>query len=280
MTGRHRKPTKSSVRVAKAAVTGAMIGGGSIALAGQASAATDGEWDQVARCESGGNWSINTGNGYQGGLQFTRGTWAAHGGGEFAPAANMASREQQIIVAERVLATQGRGAWPACGGVLSGPTPRRLLADPPPADVPVDDPPATGEPGTWDAAASDDKPVVAAAQPAPPTAEALPVELAVDDESAPAEPVAAEEAAPFEPAAEGPVLGEAASDPEPASDRGAVAEEVSWATAGDPGPSDAPGYLEQLWQAIRAQGVSGNDTLAALAPQPSGAPAVTAAAVR
>ncbi|WP_198157880.1 transglycosylase family protein, partial [Mycobacterium celatum] len=107
MSGRHRKPTTSSVSVAKIAFTGAVIGGGGIALAGHASAATDGEWDQVARCESGGNWSINTGNGYQGGLQFNRGTWAAHGGGEFAPAANMATREQQIAIAERVLATQG-----------------------------------------------------------------------------------------------------------------------------------------------------------------------------
>nr|WP_323848764.1 transglycosylase family protein [Mycolicibacterium mucogenicum] len=87
MSGRHRKPTTSSVSVAKIAFTGAVLGGGSIALAAQASAATDGEWDQVARCESGGNWAINTGNGYQGGLQFSPSTWSAHGGGEYAPAA-------------------------------------------------------------------------------------------------------------------------------------------------------------------------------------------------
>ena len=73
MSGRHRKPTTSAVNVAKIAFTGAVIGTGSIALAGQAAAATDGEWDQVARCESGGNWAINTGNGYQGGLQFSPG---------------------------------------------------------------------------------------------------------------------------------------------------------------------------------------------------------------
>ena len=118
MSGRHRKPTTSSVSVAKLAVTGAVIGGGGLALAGQASAATDSEWDQVARCESGGNWAINTGNGYQGGLQFSPGTWASHGGGDYAPAANMASRDQQIAVAERVLAGQGRGAWPVCGGPI------------------------------------------------------------------------------------------------------------------------------------------------------------------
>src|SRR5215211_3204092 len=90
MSGRHRKPTTPSVNVAKIAFTGAVIGGSGLALAGQAGAATDGEWDQVARCESGGNWGINTGNGYQGGLQFTPGTWRGHGGGEYAPAANMA----------------------------------------------------------------------------------------------------------------------------------------------------------------------------------------------
>src|SRR5437764_8848833 len=115
MNGRHRKPTQSGITVAKVAFTGAVIGGSSLALSAQAAAASDGEWDQVARCESGNNWSINTGNGFQGGLQFTPGTWASHGGTEFAPAANLASREQQIAIAERVLASQGRHAWPVCG---------------------------------------------------------------------------------------------------------------------------------------------------------------------
>ncbi|TYP90428.1 transglycosylase family protein [Blastococcus xanthinilyticus] len=73
------------------------------------------DWDAVARCESGGNWSINTGNGYYGGLQFSASTWTGFGGGEFAPRADLASREQQIAVAERVLDVQGRGAWPTCG---------------------------------------------------------------------------------------------------------------------------------------------------------------------
>ena len=72
MSGRHRKPTTSSISVAKIAFTGAVLGSGSVALAGQAAAATDHEWDQVARCESGGNWAINTGNGYHGGLQFNQ----------------------------------------------------------------------------------------------------------------------------------------------------------------------------------------------------------------
>lgn len=71
-------------------------------------------WDQLAQCEAGGDWSINTGNGFSGGLQFTPSTWAAFGGTEYAPAAHMASREQQIAVAEKVRAGQGWGAWPAC----------------------------------------------------------------------------------------------------------------------------------------------------------------------
>ena len=138
MSGRHRKPTSSSVSVAKIAVTGAVIGGGSFALAGQAQAAPDHEWDQVARCESGGNWAINTGNGYQGGLQFSPSTWSGHGGGQFAPAANMATKEQQIAIAERVLATQGRGAWPVCGRGLSAATPRNVINEPTPDAAPVE----------------------------------------------------------------------------------------------------------------------------------------------
>lgn len=81
-----------------------------------APASTSGtNWDAVAACESGNNWSINTGNGYQGGLQFSPSTWNGYGGQEFAPTADQATREQQIVVAERVRAGQGMGAWPTCG---------------------------------------------------------------------------------------------------------------------------------------------------------------------
>jgi hypothetical protein len=73
------------------------------------------DWDAVAACESGGNWSADTGNGYYGGLQFTQGTWRA-AGGNGSPA--QASRAEQIRIAETVLATHGRGAWPACGAYL------------------------------------------------------------------------------------------------------------------------------------------------------------------
>ena len=71
-------------------------------------------WDAVAQCESTGNWTINTGNGFYGGLQFTQSTWAAYGGTSYASRADLASREQQIAVAQRVLAGQGPGAWPVC----------------------------------------------------------------------------------------------------------------------------------------------------------------------
>ena len=72
-------------------------------------------WSAIAACESGGNWSASTGNGFYGGLQFTEGTWLANGGGQYAPSANLATPAEQIAVAQRVLATQGIGAWPVCG---------------------------------------------------------------------------------------------------------------------------------------------------------------------
>ena len=75
-------------------------------------------WDLVAQCESSGHWATNTGNGFFGGLQFEPGTWRAFGGEEFAPSAQMATREQQIIVAQRVLRSEGWLAWPACSATL------------------------------------------------------------------------------------------------------------------------------------------------------------------
>ncbi len=83
------------------------------ALMGATTASADSvNWDAIAQCESGGNWSINTGNGYYGGLQFTLSTWRAYGGSGMP---NNASRSEQIRVAENVLAGQGIGAWPVCG---------------------------------------------------------------------------------------------------------------------------------------------------------------------
>ncbi|MFH8985875.1 LysM peptidoglycan-binding domain-containing protein [Streptomyces varsoviensis] len=85
-----------------------------LAATGPAEAADSGVWDRIAACESGGNWHVNTGNGYYGGLQFSAGTWRAHGGGAYAATADRASRAQQIAVASRVQASQGWGAWPTC----------------------------------------------------------------------------------------------------------------------------------------------------------------------
>ncbi|MER7049480.1 LysM peptidoglycan-binding domain-containing protein [Streptomyces jumonjinensis] len=116
--GKHRRPSKA-VRIATfAGVTGAAVAAPLLG-ATSASAATSAEWDAVAQCESGGNWSINTGNGYYGGLQFSASTWAAYGGTAYAATADQASKAQQIEIAEKVLAGQGKGAWPSCGVGLS-----------------------------------------------------------------------------------------------------------------------------------------------------------------
>ena len=95
-----------------AAIGGAMVVAPMALGTGTASADSGVNWDAVARCESGGNWAINTGNGYYGGLQFGMGTWRSNGG---SGSPHMASREEQIRVAENVLRTQGIGAWPVCG---------------------------------------------------------------------------------------------------------------------------------------------------------------------
>ncbi|MBC3190028.1 transglycosylase family protein [Pseudonocardia sp. C8] len=76
-------------------------------------------WDKLAECESGGDWSTNTGNGYQGGLQFDKKTWQAYGGDQYAPTADQASREEQIAVAEKVKDDRGGySAWPSCSSKL------------------------------------------------------------------------------------------------------------------------------------------------------------------
>lgn len=101
----------------KAISTVAAVGGlavASLAVAGTADAATDSQWDRLAKCESGGNWAINSGNGFYGGLQFSSGTWRAFGGTKYAATANRATREEQIAVAAKVAKAQGWGAWPTC----------------------------------------------------------------------------------------------------------------------------------------------------------------------
>jgi LysM repeat protein len=110
--GRAHLALASSVTTAAAAIS-------LTALGGSADAATAHNWDGVARCESGGNWSINTGNGYYGGLQFSYSTWLAYGGGAYARRADLATKAQQIVIAERTLRGQGIGAWPVCGRYLT-----------------------------------------------------------------------------------------------------------------------------------------------------------------
>ena len=101
-----------------AATGGAVIAAGVSVAGGGVATADDSVWDKVAHCESTGNWSINTGNGFSGGLQFTKSTWLAFGGGKYAPVAHQATREQQIDIAKKVQAGQGWGAWPACTSKL------------------------------------------------------------------------------------------------------------------------------------------------------------------
>ncbi|MYS18961.1 Transglycosylase-like domain-containing protein, partial [Streptomyces sp. DvalAA-14] len=81
---------------------------------GEAVAAQRSVWDDIAQCESSGDWHINTGNGFYGGLQFIQSTWEAFGGLKYAPRADLATPEEQIAVAEAVVRVQGWGAWPVC----------------------------------------------------------------------------------------------------------------------------------------------------------------------
>jgi nucleoid-associated protein YgaU len=119
-TGRHRTPSTPSHHartIATLGTAGAVLAAPMV-MASSAGAASGTTWDRLARCESGGNWHINTGNGYYGGLQFSASTWRAFGGGAYASSAHRATRSEQIAVAERVLASQGWGAWPACSRKL------------------------------------------------------------------------------------------------------------------------------------------------------------------
>ena len=129
-TGRHREISRARVWAYRGATVGVVAGAAALGLAGSASAAPDSTWDSVAQCESSGNWAINTGNGYYGGLQFTQSTWDAYGGQQYASRADQASREEQIAVAEQTLGGQGWGAW-ACAyaGGGEGSTSRSVAAD-------------------------------------------------------------------------------------------------------------------------------------------------------
>ncbi|MER5640282.1 transglycosylase family protein [Kitasatospora sp. NPDC002227] len=107
-------PKRNRLRMAVMGGVIAALPVAGLVTATSASAASVSTWDAVAQCESTGDWSINTGNGFYGGLQFTSSTWAAYGGTQYAAQANQATKAQQISVAEKVLADQGPGAWPVC----------------------------------------------------------------------------------------------------------------------------------------------------------------------
>ncbi|OIJ93486.1 peptigoglycan-binding protein LysM [Streptomyces sp. MUSC 14] len=111
--GRHRRPRQAPALLVAAGVTGSAI---ALPLLGAASAhAADGTtWDKVAECESGGSWSQNSGNGYYGGLQISQDDWDKYGGAQYADSADQASRNQQIAVAEKILAAQGTKPWTMC----------------------------------------------------------------------------------------------------------------------------------------------------------------------
>ncbi|MBL3804868.1 transglycosylase family protein [Streptomyces sp. BRB081] len=136
---KHRRPSKVARLLSLAGVAGVAVAAPLVAT-GSASAATASEWDAVAQCESGGDWSINTGNGYYGGLQFSSSTWAAFGGTAYASSADQATKEQQIAVAEKVLAGQGKGAWPNCGTGLSSASYDGGGAAEAPAEKPAEEP--------------------------------------------------------------------------------------------------------------------------------------------
>ncbi|MEU1574720.1 transglycosylase family protein [Streptomyces collinus] len=139
--------TRSTVRKNQVRTTAVLAGAallaplGLLAATGNAAAADSGVWDRIAQCESGGNWHINTGNGYYGGLQFAPSTWNAYGGTAFAPTADRASRSQQIAVATKVQRAQGWGAWPTCSA-RAGASGGAPAADPVTAPAPAKPPKA------------------------------------------------------------------------------------------------------------------------------------------
>ncbi|WP_436694810.1 transglycosylase family protein, partial [Geodermatophilus sp. CPCC 205506] len=137
---KHRAPryvrTKKVLSRAPVAAGATVVGIG--VLSSPAHAGSTHDWTGVAECESGGNWGINTGNGYYGGLQFSPATWAGFGGTDLAPRADLATPAQQIEIAEKVLAGQGIGAWPTCGKLLAdGTTAAAAAPAPAPAAAPA-----------------------------------------------------------------------------------------------------------------------------------------------
>ncbi|MGH3326710.1 MAG: transglycosylase family protein [Streptomycetales bacterium] len=117
--GRHRRTGRKTALIAKATATVAAGAGlQAVALGGTASAASVSTWEELANCESSGDWHINSGNGFYGGLQFVQSTWEGYGGLNYAPRADLATKAEQIAIAEKVQASQGWGAWPSCSAEI------------------------------------------------------------------------------------------------------------------------------------------------------------------
>ncbi|SFY39045.1 LysM peptidoglycan-binding domain-containing protein [Streptomyces atratus] len=142
--GRHRRPRQAPAIVVAAGVTGSAIAIPLLGASG-AHAADATTWDRVAECESGGAWSADFGNGYYGGLQFSPETWKAYGGEAYAERADLASRAQQIEVAEKVLDDRGPKAWPSCA-VISGLAVDGTLPGVDPGSLPAEDPAGSAKP--------------------------------------------------------------------------------------------------------------------------------------
>ena len=189
---KHRTTTTTrtrSFRVSSVAAAAGLATMAGIATSGAASAADGATWDRVAACESGGDWSINTGNGFYGGLQFVQSTWEGFGGLDYAPRADMASRAQQIAIAENVLAVQGPGAWPVCS-VRAGLTAGGSSA---PAPAPAEQPAAEQAPEPVQEPVEQTQ-QSAPAEPAP--QQQAPAESAAPQQQAPVEQAPAQPAAP------------------------------------------------------------------------------------
>ncbi|MFE7617535.1 transglycosylase family protein [Streptomyces sp. NPDC057496] len=141
--GKHRRPRQAPAIVVAAGVTGSAIAIPLLGASG-AHAADATTWDRVAECESGGTWSADFGNGSYGGLQLSPETWKAYGGESYAERADLASRAQQIAVAQKVLEDQGPQAWPSCA-VISGLATDGTLPGVDPGTAPSVDPEQDGK---------------------------------------------------------------------------------------------------------------------------------------
>ncbi|MFF5921884.1 transglycosylase family protein [Streptomyces flavochromogenes] len=260
--GRHRRPRQAPAIVVAAGVTGSAMALPLLAT-GSASAADAATWDRVAECESGGQWSANFGNGMYGGLQFTQDSWERNGGLAYAPSPDLASRAQQIAVAEKALA-KGSTEWATCAPIAGltndGTSPG---VDPGPANIPhaptgpvPESNWTTGLPGTSEGSSEESKEskdAKKAAETASPTAPATPV--------SPTAPVT-----PTTPAS--PSVSTDPSHPTVPTTPGAPDESVTPGTPGVPGATTPGGPTDDASSATPGTGKHRGDA----APEETGNP--------